>query len=81
LFCNIEKGAVISGLDVPSVYQIPLIFEEEGLTEIVHKQLTIYSPPQLLEWRKLETGCCHRRPPFGWPFAASTPTCTIPTPA
>jgi len=53
LFCNIEKHAVISGLDVPSVYQIPLIFEEEGLTEIIHKRLTIYSPPQLLEWRKL----------------------------
>jgi len=53
LFCNIDKTAVISGLDVPSVYQIPLIFEEEGLTEIVHKRLTIYSPPQLMEWRKL----------------------------
>jgi CTP synthase len=53
LFCNIEKNAVISGLDVPSVYQIPLIFEEEGLTEIIHKRLNIYSPPQLLEWRKL----------------------------
>jgi CTP synthase len=53
LFCNIDKSAVISGLDVPSVYQIPLVFEEEGLTEIVHKRLTIYSPPQLLEWRKL----------------------------
>jgi CTP synthase len=53
LFCNIDKAAVISGLDVPSVYQIPLIFEEEGFTEIVHKRLTIYSPPQLLEWRKL----------------------------
>jgi CTP synthase len=53
LFCNIDKSAVISGLDVPTVYQIPLVFEEEGLTEIVHKRLTIYSPPQLLEWRKL----------------------------
>jgi CTP synthase len=53
LFCNIEKNAVISGLDVPSVYQIPLVFEEEGLTEIIHKRLTIYSPPQLQEWRKL----------------------------
>jgi CTP synthase len=53
LFCNIEKRAVISGLDVQSVYQIPLIFEEEGLTEIVHKRLTIYSPPQLSEWRRL----------------------------
>jgi CTP synthase len=53
LFCNIDKNAVISGLDVPSVYQIPLVFEEEGLTEIVHKRLHIYSPPQLLEWRNL----------------------------
>jgi CTP synthase len=53
LFCNIDKNAVISGLDVPTVYQIPLIFEEEGLTEIVHKRLSIYSPPQLLEWRNL----------------------------
>ncbi len=53
LFCNIDKAAVISGLDVPSVYQIPLVFEDEGLTEIIHKLLSIYSPPQLLEWRKL----------------------------
>jgi CTP synthase len=53
LFCNIDKSAVISGLDVPSVYQIPLVFEEEGLTGIVHKRLSIYSPPQLQEWRHL----------------------------
>jgi CTP synthase len=53
LFCNIDKNAVISGVDVPAVYQIPLVFEDEGLTEIVHKRLTIYSPPQLLEWRNL----------------------------
>jgi CTP synthase len=53
LFCNIDKTAVISGVDVPAVYEIPLIFEEEGLTEIVHKRLNIYSPPQLLELRHL----------------------------
>ncbi len=53
LFCNIDKAAVISGVDVPAVYEIPLIFEEEGLTEIVHKRLNIYSPPQLREWRHL----------------------------
>jgi CTP synthase len=53
LFCNIDKNSVISGPDLPSVYQIPLVFEEEGLTEILHKKLTIYSPPQLREWRNL----------------------------
>jgi len=44
---------VISGMDVPSVYQIRLIFEEEGLTGIVHKRLSIIQPPQLQEWRHL----------------------------
>jgi len=53
LFCNIDSRAVISGLDVPSVYLIPLVFEEEGLTEILHKRLGIYSPPNLTEWRTL----------------------------
>lgn len=51
LFCNIDKNAVISGVDVDSVYEIPLVFEEEGLTEIIHKKLSIYSPPDLANWR------------------------------
>lgn len=53
LFCNIGEEAVISGVDEKSVYSIPVNFEEEGLTEIVHKRLHIYSPPELGPWRKL----------------------------
>ncbi|MDP8225135.1 MAG: CTP synthase (glutamine hydrolyzing) [Candidatus Lernaella stagnicola] len=53
LFCNIDQEAVISGVDVDTVYRIPLCFEEEGLTEILHKRLGIYSPPELSEWRRL----------------------------
>jgi len=53
LFCNIQKDAVITAVDVDSVYKIPLVFEEEGLTEILHKRLKIYSPPELNEWRCL----------------------------
>jgi len=53
LFCNIDKSAVISGVDVDTVYRIPLIFNEEGLTEILHKRLSIYSPPDLTEWTEL----------------------------
>jgi CTP synthase len=53
LFCNIAENAVISGVDVDTVYRIPLVFEEEGLTEILHKRLNIYSPPELTEWRSL----------------------------
>lgn len=53
LFCNIHKDAVVTAVDVDSVYKIPLVFEEEGLTELLHKRLKIYSPPELIEWRNL----------------------------
>jgi len=50
LFGNLEKDCVISGPDVQSVYEIPLIYEKEGLSAIIHKKLGIYSPPDLGEW-------------------------------
>jgi CTP synthase len=31
-FCNVQKGHVISAPDVPSIYDIPLHFESEGLS-------------------------------------------------
>ncbi len=55
LFCDIDASAVISGEDVDTVYRIPLLYEQEGVTAIVHKKLKIYSPPRLENWRKLVT--------------------------
>jgi CTP synthase len=52
-FCDVSPEAVITGLDVDDIYEIPLVFEKEGLAEIIHKKLTIYSPPDLRRWRKL----------------------------
>jgi len=52
LFGNIDKNRVISGPDVDVVYEIPLIYEKEGLSEIIHKRLGIYSPPDLVKWGK-----------------------------
>jgi CTP synthase len=49
-YCNILPSAVISGPDVRSVYEIPLIYEKEGLPELLHKTLGIYSPPDLRQW-------------------------------
>ncbi len=51
-FCDVEPEAVITGLDVEDIYEIPLIFEREGLPEIIHKKLNIYSPPDLRKWKK-----------------------------
>ncbi len=52
-FCDVESEAVITGLDVDDIYEIPLIFEAEGLPDILHKKLNIYSPPKLRRWREL----------------------------
>lgn len=51
-FCDVHANAVITGLDVEDIYEIPLIFEQEGLPEIIHKKLHIYSPPDLRKWRQ-----------------------------
>jgi len=52
-FCDVEPNAVITGLDVEDIYEIPIIFEKEGLAEILHKKLNIYSPPDLRRWKQL----------------------------
>jgi len=52
-FCDVDPEAVITGLDVDDIYEIPLIFESEGLSEILHKKLNIYSPPDLRKWKEL----------------------------
>ena len=48
-----NPDAVITGLDVEDIYEIPVIFERENLPEIIHKKLNIYSPPDLRRWKQL----------------------------
>ncbi len=52
VFCGIKKEAVITGLDVDSVYKIPIVFHEEGLTNIINKKLNINATPHLENWKK-----------------------------
>jgi CTP synthase len=52
-FCDIDEKAVVTGLDVDSVYKIPIVFEKQGVSEIIHKKLGIYSPPDLRSWETL----------------------------
>jgi len=53
IFCDVDEEAVISGVDVNDLYKIPLIFEKQGVVEIIHKKLGIYSPPNLRLWETL----------------------------
>lgn len=53
LFCNLPADHVISGVDVQHVYECPLVFDAEGISEILSKTLSIYAPPKLEQWSKL----------------------------
>jgi len=41
LFCNVESRAVIGAPDVGSIYEVPLVFAEEKLDEIVIEKLNL----------------------------------------
>jgi CTP synthase len=54
LFCNVEFGAVIESRDVPTIYQIPLAFHEQGLDERIMQRLELEGrAPDLSRWRAM----------------------------
>jgi len=54
LFCNVEFGAVIESRDVPTIYQIPITFAEQGLDERVMQRLELKGKtPDLSRWRAM----------------------------
>lgn len=54
LFCNVEDDCIIENLDAPSLYQIPLMLETEGLAKTVCKKLNIENTkPDLKEWKEM----------------------------
>ncbi len=51
LFTNVEEEAVISGVDVDNVYEIPKLYVAQKIDQIVTEQLNIKAgPPNMSEW-------------------------------
>ncbi len=54
LFTNVDPGAVITAKDVDCIYEVPLVFHEEGLDRIVCEQLGLdCDVPDLGEWLRV----------------------------
>ena len=55
LFCNVREEAVISALDVDTIYQVPVSYHEQGLDEQVckHFGLTSAPKPDLTRWKRI----------------------------
>ncbi len=63
LFCDVEEDAVITAKDVQTIYEVPLVFHQEGLDEIIVKALGLPdSRSDLSGWetivRKIKNPTC-----------------------
>jgi len=51
LFCNVKTEAVIQAIDVDSIYEIPLMFNKQGIAEQIVDRLEIVAEdPSISEW-------------------------------
>ncbi|UUV17210.1 CTP synthase [Fusobacteria bacterium ZRK30] len=54
LFCDLDTDAVIECIDAPTIYEVPMNLEENGLADVVCKQLGVSNEkPALTEWRAM----------------------------
>ena len=53
LFCNVEDRAVVQSIDLPSIYEVPLKMQEQGLDETILSKmgLPIGNKPNLDSWK------------------------------
>jgi len=54
LFCDVERDAVITALDVDNIYKVPLFLHEEGLDAKIVSKLNIWTrQPDLKQWTRI----------------------------
>ena len=53
-FCNVDENSVITAKDVECIYEVPLVFHEEGLDERIVEKLNMWTgSPNLRSWEKI----------------------------
>jgi CTP synthase len=59
LFTSVPKDSVISGRNVADIYEVPLIYDEQGVDDAILRHFRIETgPPHLDEWRGLVDRAC-----------------------
>lgn len=54
LFCDVEEEAVIPNETLNNIYEIPCMFEGQGLSKLLAKKLSFdHKKPAMAEWKKL----------------------------
>ena len=54
LFCNVQRDAVIQSIDASTIYDVPILMQEEGLDVVTLKKLDLpmMPVPDLTTWKK-----------------------------
>jgi CTP synthase len=54
LFCNVDDDAVVTAKDVDTIYEVPLVFHQEGLDEKIVQVLNMWTgQPDLRAWMRV----------------------------
>jgi len=53
LFCDIDQRCIISSKDVSTIYDIPIIFEKQGLFDIISRKFGLDETADLDKWKQL----------------------------
>ncbi len=53
-FCNVDESSVITAKDVECIYEVPLVFHQEGLDERIVEKLNMWTGgPNLSKWERI----------------------------
>jgi len=54
LFCNVKKEAVIQSIDASTIYDVPVLMQEEGLDKVTLEKLALpqETEPNLEQWKQ-----------------------------
>ncbi|MFA6321644.1 MAG: CTP synthase [Candidatus Omnitrophota bacterium] len=53
LFCNVNKNAVVEAKDAESIYQVPIIFKDQGLDKLILRHFDLHcKSTDLADWQK-----------------------------
>jgi CTP synthase len=53
VFCNIPTTHVLSATDVKNIYEIPLLYEKQGMVDLINTQLGLDAKPDTKKWAEL----------------------------
>ena len=53
LFCNVPSECIIQNRNADSIYEVPLMLEEEGLGRVVCETLGLEGEPDFTQWEKM----------------------------